>query len=72
MPIEWQEKQKDDFKTKLIVDAKNGSSIVLKSFNKDGFNSPMVQALFYSSLKDILLIELEEINFDEFVKNRLK
>jgi len=65
MPEEWQEK-----KRKIFIDeiTSVNDKTILKSYKKDGFKSPIVLGVFYSQIKDELLTDIEEIDFEEYVK----
>jgi len=65
MPETWQEKERQLFIDKMTL---ANDKTILKSYKKDGFKSPIVLGVFYSQIKDKLLTDIEEINFEEYVK----
>ena len=67
---EWQEQQRTLFVEKIKNDATKGNSILFNSYKKDAFNSPMVQAVFYSELRDQLLTAPEETSFEHYLKSK--
>lgn len=65
-PREWQEEQRKNFIAKI----KTENLILYNSYKKNAFNSPMIQALFYSSLRDKLLTTPEETSLEHYLQNK--
>jgi len=64
-PKEWQEEKRQAFIDKITSD---NNKLILKSYKKDGFKSPIVLGVFFTEVRDELLTEIEEIDFDEYIK----
>jgi|GEM_PF-3228511 len=64
-PEDWQEEKRQNFIAKI-----KGNKILYNSYKKDAFNSPMVQAVFYSELRDELLTAPEEISLAHYLNGR--
>jgi len=65
-PEDWQEEKRQNF----IVKIKATNPILYNSYKKDAFNSPMVQAVFYSELRDELLTAPEETSLAHYLNGR--
>ncbi|MCK5855690.1 RepB family plasmid replication initiator protein [Methylococcaceae bacterium CS1] len=65
MPEKWQEKKRQTFIDKMVL---TNDKTILKSYKKDGFKSPIVLGVFYAQIKDEVLTEIEEIDFEEYAK----
>lgn len=69
-PEDWQEERRDLFVEKIEEGGKE--NILRSSFRKQGFDSPMVQAVFYSGVRDELLTLPEETDFEKYLEFREK
>jgi hypothetical protein len=65
-PEEWQEEKRQNFIAKI----KATNPILYNSYKKDAFNSPMVQAVFYSELREQLLTAPEETSLTHYLKSQ--
>lgn len=65
-PAEWQEEQRQNFVAKI----KTTNPILYNSYKKDAFNSPMVQAVFYSELREQLLTAPEETSLEHYLQHK--
>ncbi len=67
-PDEWQEEKRNLFREKIEEEGKG--NILRSSFRKQGFDSPMIQAVFYSELREGLLTLPEETDFEKYLEFR--
>lgn len=67
-PEEWQEEKRNLFLKEIEKEGRAG--ILRSSFRKQGFDSPMIQAVFYSGLREELLTLPEETNFEKYLDYR--
>lgn len=66
-PKEWQEEKREMFIDKIISD---NNKLILNSYKKDGFKSPIVLGVFFTEVRDVLLTEPDEIDFDAYVNKQ--
>ena len=69
-PKEWQAEKRRAFEGQLKEQASQGNRIVYNLFRKEKYESPIVQAMFYSGLRDELLNKPEETNLDYYMEYR--
>ena len=67
-PAEWQDEKRKRFVEK--VKGEGRGSILRSSLQKRGFESPMVEAMFFSELRDELLTLPEETEFEQYLEYR--
>ncbi|WP_200333212.1 replication initiation protein [Thiocystis violacea] len=64
-PPEWQEEKRQTFLKTL--EGEGSSDVVRASLRKNGFESPMVQGMFFTELREELLTRPEELEFEKYV-----
>lgn len=64
---EWQEEKRQIFMDKIRLE---NDQLILKSYKNDGFKSPIVLGVFYAQIRDELLTEPDEIDFDIYRKSK--
>jgi hypothetical protein len=67
-PEGWQKEKRNLFLQKIEEEARG--SIQRSSFRKQGFDSPMIQAMFFSGLREELLTLPEEMDFEKYLEFR--
>jgi hypothetical protein len=66
---EWQEEKRRRFVAQIEGEGKG--NLLRSAYKKQGFNSAMVQAVFFSSLREELLTLPEETDFDKYLEYRV-
>ncbi|WGS88646.1 replication initiation protein [Methylomonas sp. UP202] len=61
---DWKEEKRRDF----IANIQVNNQALFRSYKKHGFDSPMVQAVFYVQLRDELLTGEEETSFEYYLR----
>lgn len=67
-PADWQEERRTLFIEK--IEGEGRSSVLRSAYRKQGFDSPMVQGMFYSALHEELLTQPEERDFEQYLEYR--
>lgn len=66
MPTVWQEERRGWFIEKIRQDAHNGNNLLYQRFQKEGFDSPLVESCFLNELRGALLTRPEETALADF------